>query len=118
MPATPEAKRDYTLGFLQEHLLPHFKLEEETVFTLAPGISEDLAQQTRQLQEQHRQLEKLIIALPHATSLDLPEKLHQIGELLEQHIRLEERVFFEQLQQDLSDEQLQVLQQMVLQHLG
>ena len=118
MPETPEAKRDYTLNFLQQHLLPHFKLEEETVFKLAPEVSEELAQQTKQLQEQHQHLEQLIIALPDATRVELPDRLHKIGKLLEQHIRHEERVFFEQLQQELPDEKLKALQQMVQQHLS
>ena len=118
MPTTPEDKRDYTLNFLQQHLLPHFKLEEDTVFKLAPEISEELAQQTQLLRDQHLQLERLIVALPDATQTELPDRLHKIGKLLEQHIRHEERVFFEQLQQELPDEKLQALQQMVQQHLG
>ncbi|MEJ8803238.1 hemerythrin domain-containing protein [Pontibacter sp. H249] len=117
MPTTPEAKRDYTLTFLEQHLLPHFKLEENTVFRLAPQVSGELAQQTKQLQEQHQLLESLILALPDATQTELPDKLHKIGKLLEQHIRHEERVFFEQLQQELPDEKLQALQQLVQQHL-
>ncbi|GAB3198465.1 hemerythrin-like domain-containing protein [Pontibacter aydingkolensis] len=118
MPTTPEAKRSYTLDFLDEHLRPHFKLEEETVFILAPEVSEELAKQTKHLLAQHRELEKLILALPDVKMEALPDKLDEIGKLLEQHIRHEERVFFEQLQQELPDEKLKVLQEMVLQHLG
>ncbi|MDX5435963.1 MAG: hemerythrin domain-containing protein [Pontibacter sp.] len=118
MPTTPEAKRDYTLNFLQQHLLPHFKLEENTVFKLAPEVSEELAQQTKLLEEQHQHLEKLILALPDATSTDLPDRLHTIGKLLEQHIRHEERVYFEELQQKLSEDDLKKLQLLVMKYLG
>ena len=118
MPTTPEDKRNYALNFLREHLLPHFKLEENTVFVLAPQISEELAKQTKLLQEQHQQLENLIVALPDATRVDLPDKLHKIGKLLEQHIRHEERVYFEELQKKLSEEELNELQLLVMKHLG
>ena len=118
MPTTPEAKRDYVIDFLKTHLKPHFILEENTVFILALEASEDLALQVRQLQEQHLLLEKLILALPSIPASELPDKLHETGKLLEQHIRQEERIFFEQLQQELSEIKLKELQKLVLQHLS
>ncbi|WP_266203081.1 hemerythrin domain-containing protein [Pontibacter kalidii] len=117
MPTTPAAKRDYVVAFLQEHLRPHFRLEEETVFILASDYSEALKQQAQALQAEHRQLEQLILALPGAKETELPEKLNEVGKLLEQHIRQEERVFFEIVQQELPDEKLELLQQQVLTHL-
>lgn len=117
MPATPTAKRDYILVLLQKHLKPHFTLEEATVFPLAASFSEDLQRQTEQLQADHRQLEALIQALPQATEAALPDKLHEVGKLLEQHIRQEERVFFEQVQHELPADKLILLQEQVAQHL-
>ncbi|MCX2739427.1 hemerythrin domain-containing protein [Pontibacter anaerobius] len=118
MPTTPAAKRDYVLAFLQEHLLPHFKLEEETVFILASDFSEELQQQAAALQAEHRKLEQLILALPAVDAANLPDRLDKVGKLLEQHIRQEERVFFEIVQQKLPGEKLRLLQQQVLRHLG
>ncbi|MDX5422780.1 MAG: hemerythrin domain-containing protein [Hymenobacteraceae bacterium] len=117
MPTTLLAKRDYVLTFLQEHLLPHFRLEEETVFKLATEAAGELQQQAQALQGQHSQLQQLIRALPLATEATLPEKLHEVGILLEQHIRQEERVFFERLQQELPQDKLLLLQKLVEQHL-
>ncbi|WP_276498879.1 hemerythrin domain-containing protein [Pontibacter litorisediminis] len=117
MPATAASKRDYVVTFLQQHLLPHFKLEEDTVFILASDCSEELRQQAQALQAQHRQLERLILALPEVEEAELPHKLDEVGRLLEQHIRQEERVFFETLQQKLPEEKLQQLQRQVLEHL-
>ncbi len=117
MPTTPEGKRDYVLSFWETHLKPHFRLEEDTVFILASEASEVLAQQVKQLQEQHKLLESLIFALPAIPINDLPDKLHETGKLLEQHIRQEERIFFEQLQQELPENKLYLLQQLVQQHL-
>ncbi|ARS36517.1 hemerythrin domain-containing protein [Pontibacter actiniarum] len=118
MPTTPAAKRDYVLRFLQEHLLAHFKLEEETVFELAAGFSEELKQQTEALMAEHRRLEQLILALPASPEADLPDRLHEVGHLLERHIRQEERVFFEQLQQVLPEGKLLQLHRLVAQHLA
>lgn len=117
MPTTPEGKRDYALTFLEEHLKPHFRLEEDTVFILARQVSEALRQQADQLEAEHQKLEQLIFALPPASDAILPEKLHEAGRLLEQHIRTEERIFFELLQQETSEDRLQVLQQQVRQHM-
>ncbi|MFD2248442.1 hemerythrin domain-containing protein [Pontibacter ruber] len=117
MPTTPAGKRDYAVNFLEEHLRPHFRLEEETVFILARQVSEELRKQADQLEAEHRQLEQLILTLPEASEIILPEKLHETGKLLEQHIRTEERIFFELLQQEVPEEKLQVLQQQVRQHL-
>lgn len=117
MATTPAGKRDHILDLLKRHLKPHFKLEEETVFTLAAALSEDLRRQTEELQTEHRQLEALILALPQITEDLLPDKLHEVGKLLEQHIRKEERVFFEQVQGDMTEQELQQLQEMVALHL-
>lgn len=117
MPTTAAAKREYILNLLQRHLKPHFTLEEATVFALAASFSEDLRQQTEELQAEHRQLETLIQALPHATEATLPDRLHEVGKLLEQHIRKEERVFFEQVQGDMSEQELQQLQELVARHM-
>jgi len=118
MPTTTSAKRDYVLEFLPKHLLPHFRLEEETVFILAADYSEELKAQAEELQAEHRQLEQLILALPGVSDTELPARLDEVGKLLEQHIRQEERVFFELIQEVLPDEKLQLLQQQVLAHLG
>ncbi len=118
MPATLSGKREYVLQFLQNELIPHFTLEETTIFILARTISEELKQQADELQAEHRQLEKLILELPSITDETiLADELHKTGKLLEQHIRKEERIFFELLQQELPDEKLQELKLQIEQHL-
>ena len=117
MPATPDARRAYILHFYEEHLQTHFALEEATAFLVAAAVSANLQQQAAQLQAEHRQLQELIQALPDITPAVLPDALHKVGQLLEQHIRQEERVFFEHLQQELTDAELQTLEKQVAQHL-
>ncbi|MCC9136842.1 hemerythrin domain-containing protein [Pontibacter silvestris] len=116
LPTTPAAKCKYMQMFLARQLKPHFLLEEETVFIFAQDASEQLQQQAKKLEAEHRQLEQLITALPQTTADELQDKLHEVGVLLEQHIRQEERQFFEQLQQELPEERLASLKEQVEQH--
>ncbi len=118
MPTTATAKRAYTLQFYKDSLQAHFAVEEATVFKLAIAHSDSLREQADELVAEHRQLAKLILALPQASDTSLPDQLHEVGQLLEQHVRREERVFFEQLQQELPPEKLQQLQEQVAKHLG
>ncbi|WP_242927949.1 hemerythrin domain-containing protein [Pontibacter vulgaris] len=118
MPTTLAGKRDYVLRFLKSELEPHFAVEEKTIFILARTVSEELKVQADVLETEHRQLEKLINDLLSLTDESiLADKLHETGKLLEQHIRKEERIFFELLQQELPDEKLQELKLQIEQHL-
>lgn len=85
---------------------------------MATAFSEHLAKQVVKLCSEHKQLEGLMLALPEVKEENLSQKLHEIGQLLEQHIRQEERVFFEQLQQELPEAELRLLQEQVAGHLG
>ncbi|MHA6246854.1 hemerythrin domain-containing protein [Pontibacter sp. CAU 1760] len=106
LPTTPNDKKDYLLRFYKEHLQPHFELEEQTVFAITDTLPDNLARLAAQLTAEHQQLTAFIRALPDASEAALPAQLHEIGVLLEQHIRTEEREFFEQLQQQLPEDRL------------
>lgn len=106
LPTTPIDKKDYLLRFYKEHLQPHFALEEKTVFAITDTLPGNLAQLATQLTAEHQQLTALIQALPDAFETELPTQLHEIGDLLEKHIRTEEREFFERLQQELPEDRL------------
>jgi hemerythrin-like domain-containing protein len=118
MPTTAEDKRAYALQFWEEHLKPHFQLEEATVFRTASAAGPSLREQAEALEAEHRQLEQLLLALPQASDADLPAWLDEVGRLLEQHIRTEERVFFDMLQQELPEPTLQALKEQIAQHLA
>lgn len=91
--ATQEAQaREHGWDLIREayrrELLPHFT-EEET--RLLPLLGADSELVTRTLDE-HAQLRRL--ALDGSTGLEL----HELGSLLEAHIRFEERVLFPSLE--------------------
>jgi hemerythrin-like domain-containing protein len=94
---SPERIASYTKYFFSTRLWPHFALEEREVFPLL-GKSELVAE----AKEQHRRLGQLfLIAAPDAPTLELTQQL------LEKHIRFEERVLFSELQEKVAAPELE-----------
>jgi iron-sulfur cluster repair protein YtfE (RIC family) len=87
----------YTDWSWEQELAPHFKLEEQYAFPVL-GKDHPLVQQAL---KEHHELHRLF-----ETGTDLPETLLQIEEKLKQHIRFEERVLFNEIQQQATREQL------------
>jgi iron-sulfur cluster repair protein YtfE (RIC family) len=92
LPETIEGKREAMLIHFENHLKQHFAAEEK-MFLQVMGIDASIDELIIQLREEHRNIEQLIDQLKSEDSLS--EKLHQLGLLLEAHIRKEERQLFE-----------------------
>ncbi len=90
----------YTEWFFDNHLKPHFALEEQFVFPVL-GAGNPLVE--RALSE-HREIEGLV----SETAND--QNLQALADKLEVHIRFEERVLFEQVQSVATNEQLALIQ--------
>ncbi len=85
----PERMKNYTDWFFKTHLIPHFELEESLLF---PILGNDHELIKKALAE-HRRLKRLFEA-----EINLIENLSLIEEELEQHIRFEERILFQEIQ--------------------
>ncbi|MBS1688558.1 MAG: hemerythrin domain-containing protein, partial [Bacteroidetes bacterium] len=96
-----EAKRiaDYIVFFYASGLQAHFKLEEEYVFSLLPKNNELRVK----AEAQHSKLKELVDILKLTYNADI---LLQFAELLEQHIRFEERELFNFIEVNASSELL------------
>jgi hemerythrin-like domain-containing protein len=81
------------IEFFQSDLTAHFKIEEEAVFPIMDEFAES-RDTVHALIEQHRNIEDLVLQLRHGNELTLPALLLQFADLLEKHIRMEERVLF------------------------
>lgn len=92
---------NYVTWFYENHLLPHFKIEEKYIFPIL-GNSNDLIK--RALSE-HRKIIRLI-----KSEKELYKSLNSLEEILESHIRFEERILFEKIQSVATFEQLQKIQ--------
>lgn len=80
----------YSTWFFHQYIVPHLEIEEQHVYTL-PDIEYELI---KRAQNEHLQLRKLF-TLPDKSADDL----HQLAALLDAHIRFEERVLFNIIQQ-------------------
>jgi hemerythrin-like domain-containing protein len=95
----------YSKHFFSNRLWPHFEVEEKELFPLL-GKSKLVAQ----AKEEHRRLGYLfLIGNPGTSTLDL------IQQLLQKHIRFEERVLFKELQEKVP---VQELEKAMAEHRG
>jgi len=94
---TPERMRIYTDWFFENHLIPHFELEEKYVFPILGNDHENV----KSALADHRRLKRLF-----TESDDDTKTLSKIEEELEQHIRFEERILFPEIQNVATEAQL------------
>jgi len=90
--------KQYADWFFNTYIQPHFQAEEETLFPIL-GMNH---QMVKKAVSQHKRLHKLF-----GKTTELEKSLGQIEEELEQHIRFEERILFNEIQQVASKEQLE-----------
>ncbi|AVR46816.1 cation-binding protein [Christiangramia fulva] len=92
----------YTDWFFENHVLPHFKIEEKYLF---PVLGEEDAMVKKALAE-HRRLKRLF-----REEKDVEKSLNLIEEELDQHVRFEERELFGRIQAAATAEQLAFIKQ-------
>lgn len=95
-----ERMKKYTDWFFEVYQKPHFDMEEKYMFPILP---DDDKMKKRAIAE-HRKLERLF-----NDNEDVNRALILIEELLDQHIRFEERILFNEIQKNATEEELQKL---------
>lgn len=91
IPESVEEKINYAMFFFRHHLLPHFR-EEEMLMARVQGCNEDVDDLCAAIIQEHVILKDLFGGLN--SSEDADAAMHASGELLEKHIRKEERHLF------------------------
>lgn len=94
----PERIKAYTDWFQLNYLKSHFSAEEEYIFPIL-GNKHELVKQAL---EEHRRLENLF-----EQASDIEEALKQIEKELDLHIKFEERVLFNEIQNIATSDQLE-----------
>lgn len=94
----PDRIKTYADWMFENHIQPHFELEEKYMFPVLPG---DHPLVKRALSE-HRRLTRLFTGTEDTT-----KALGLIEEELEQHIRFEERILFQEIQQKANAQELE-----------
>lgn len=98
-----ERIKKYTDWFYESHLVPHFAFEEKYMFPIL-GDNDELVK--RALTE-HRRLVRLF-----TDTNSISKSLSLIEEELEQHIRFEERILFNEIQKVATEKQLKSISEL------
>jgi len=103
LPTDAAGKIAYAKGLWKKLIREHFRVEETLISDFVSDLgSEDLSAMWDTLAQEHRALQEQVEALdevnPNAAAMDA------LGFALEKHIRTEERVFFQKLQEVAGDE--------------
>jgi len=91
----------YVLGFFNDNLQQHFKEEEELIFCKLP--TDDTLR--KQAEDEHKKIYLLIESIRQNTSNK--KFLKEFANMLEAHVRFEERTLFNHLQQNMKSEELE-----------
>ena len=106
---TTKPMRDFILQFWQDDLLKHFEVEEQELVPIATRYPTLEPLITRMLLE-HQQILLLVNRINNEARVEQLETIKDFADKLEQHIRFEERELFEALQNNLSKEDLALLE--------
>jgi len=96
-PSTPLSRRAETLAAWDHELVLHFAIEEENVFPAIRAATEADVGTHRLLDRlvaDHRRLEEIRTVIAGAEGATLEESLRAFADLLERHVRVEERELF------------------------
>lgn len=94
----PKRIKRYADWFFDNHIQPHFEAEEQYIFPIL-GKDHDLV---KKAMSQHRRLFRLF-----NISNEIEKALGLIEEELEQHIRFEERILFNKIQEVATSNELE-----------
>lgn len=89
---------DYANWFYKSHLIPHFEIEEKYIYPILGHENEWI----KKALAEHQDLKRLF-----ESTKDIKNNLEQIDTILNSHIRFEERILFNKIQEIATDEQLE-----------
>ena len=106
--ATRRASVERFLRFYGDETVGHFRQEEELVFPLLVDCGEPSEQLVIRALLEHQHIRSIVTNLDaaRATGAANPPLMRQLAELLEHHIRFEERQLFPHLEQTISNSTL------------
>lgn len=104
LPNDTEGKVKYTIDAWEKELQYHFKNEEEILFPAVENKDEKIDELIDEILIEHEEIEYKINQL--RTTDEKEEILNDLGYMLQQHIRKEERELFDRIQIVFGEEKL------------
>jgi len=108
LPKTTSDKVKYTVNFYKSELVKHFTFEEEILYPAVKNKNNEIDELFEEIISEHKKIKRFVIQLE--TNENKTDILNKLGILLETHIRKEERLLFEKIQNFLSDDELRQLE--------
>ena len=108
LPKTISDKVEYTIDIYKNELVKHFTNEEEILYPAVKNKSNEIDELFEEIISEHKKIKQLVVQLEFSENKS--DILNELGVLLESHIRKEERVLFEKIQNLLSEEELTQLE--------
>lgn len=105
----PERIQPYINYFWESHLRQHFEEEEKFLFSAAKGAL------TQQAIHEHKEIEA-VVAKAHIRTAITAEELSAIADMVDSHIRFEERVLFPQIEKTLTEAELEQINEQLKVH--
>jgi iron-sulfur cluster repair protein YtfE (RIC family) len=104
-------KMNFAKDMFHKELEHHFRDEEEFVFPYLKGKDIELDNLISEILNEHIVLKEKILSLDD--NPNLVDQLDEIGIILSEHIRKEERDLFEKIPQVLSEDELEMIKQKI-----
>jgi hemerythrin-like domain-containing protein len=98
LPQTTKEKAIYATAFFEKELKTHFE-KEEAVFGLVKMVHPEIEKMVNELVAEHRDMSSMFHSLPDTVLQNMTATMNGLGELLNNHIRKEERLLFPLIQQ-------------------
>ena len=92
LPNTTEGKKDYSINFYNDELVKHFEDEENILFPVVNGKDDEIDSLIEEIITEHKKIKQLVNQLE--SNEDVENTLDELGNILESHIRKEERNLF------------------------
>ena len=105
LPNTIDGKIEHAIYFYNKELVKHFHNEEEVLFPSVKRRNESLDKLIQEIISEHKKIKSLVDLLK--TTNNYEDVLDELGNLLESHIRKEERKLFPEIENVLSATELE-----------
>ena len=115
---SPQEQAEDTARFFHSNLARHFQAEEEALFPVIRALLPQAGELLDSLIAEHAAMRTQVDGLTRAAAATLPEQLKTFGDLLERHIRSEERQLFPDFENHLPEDQAEQLAAAIAKFIG